>query len=89
MTEQTVENTVEQTQEAVAEQAAEQQIDVTNVGIQLGLSVGSINYILAVLGTKPYEEVAGLIGTIRHQAEVQLQSMDFSQLAAEQAAAAQ
>jgi len=82
----TEQNVAAAAQEAV-EQApqAEQQIDITDVGVQLALSVGSINYILAALGTKPYDEVAGLIGTIRHQAEVQLQSMDFSQLAAAQA----
>lgn len=51
--------------------------------IKLELTVPEINNILAVLGEKPFAQVAGLIGNIRNQAAPQLQAAQMAEAPAE------
>lgn len=56
---------------------------------ELKLSLQEVNTILAALGKAPFEQVAGLIGNIRGQAEPQLPRVQAELEAAKKAAEAE
>lgn len=54
--------------------------------LKFELSLDEANMILAALGKAPFEQVAGLIGKLREQAQPQLPALEAAQKAAQEAA---
>lgn len=56
--------------------------------LKFELTLDEANLVLAALGKAPFDQVAGLIGKLRQQAEPQLPALEAAQKAAQQAAEA-
>ncbi len=54
--------------------------------LKFELTLDEANMILAALGKAPFEQVAGLIGKLREQAQPQLPALEAAQRAAQEAA---
>lgn len=54
--------------------------------LKFELTLDEANMILAALGKAPFEQVAGLIGKLREQAQPQLPALEAAQKAAAEAA---
>jgi len=56
--------------------------------LKFELTLDEANLVLAALGKAPFEQVAGLIGKMREQAQPQLPALEAAQRAAQEAAQA-
>jgi hypothetical protein len=54
--------------------------------LKFELTLDEANLVLAALGKAPFEQVAGLIGKMREQAQPQLPALEAAQRAAQEAA---